>query len=147
MKIILTKDIHKLGNAGDVLAVKDGYARNYLLPRKFALVATPMNLKKLETIKSDAEQQKQEKLAQLKALAEQITSTTLTFVRKVDESSNLYGSVSDLDIVSAFAEKGIVLHRASIEMEKPYKELGTFELPVHLGNDIKAIAKINIEQE
>jgi large subunit ribosomal protein L9 len=147
MKIILLSDINKLGSTGDVLTVKDGYARNYLLPRKFAIIATASNLKQLQSIKERALNEKEQKLQQLKVVADSINYAELIFVRKVDENGHLYGSVSETDIVHGLAEKGIEVHRNMVEMEHHLKEIGDFKVQVTLAKDIVASLSVKVEQE
>lgn len=147
MKVILLSDIHKLGATGDVLNVKDGYARNYLLPRKFAIVATPANLKQLQSIKEKALNEKEQKLQQLKLVADSINYAEILFTRKVDENGHLYGSVSETDIVHALTEKGIDVQRNMVEMEHHLKELGSFKVQIVLAQDISATLNVRIEQE
>jgi large subunit ribosomal protein L9 len=147
MKIILLSDINKLGCTGDVLNVKDGFARNFLLPRKFAVVATPANLKQLSKIKERALNDKEIRMQQLRAEAEKINQAELLFVRKVDEHGHLYGSVSESDLVHALAEKGINVNRSMIEMEHHLKDLGAFTVTVSLAKDLSATLNIRIEQE
>ncbi len=147
MKIILLNDINKLGSTGDVLNVKDGYARNYLLPRKFAIVATPANMKQLQSIKEKALNEKEQNLQQLKMVADAINYAEILFVRKVDENGHLYGSVSESDIVHSLAEKGIEVQRNMVEMEHHLKDIGEFKVQIVLAKDILASLTVKIEQE
>jgi len=95
MKVILLEIIENLGNPGDVVNVKRGYARNYLVPRKLAIYATPANMKRLTVIKENFQAEEEKRIAALKVLAEKIASTKLTFVRKFDEHGSMFGSVSE----------------------------------------------------
>jgi large subunit ribosomal protein L9 len=147
MKIILTKDIAKLGAAGSVVNVKDGYARNYLLPQGFAILATAYNLTKVEEIKKVADEERLERENKLKAFAAQIDGTELTFLRKVDENEHLFGSVSENDIVQALAEKDIDVHKSTVKIDKHLKELGEFDVVVALTQDITATLKVKIDKE
>lgn len=147
MKIILTKDITKLGVAGSVVTVKDGYARNYLLPQGFAILATAYNLTKVEEIKKVADQERLERENVLKAFAAKIDGTELTFLRKVDENEHLFGSVSENDIVQALAEKDIDVHKSTVKIDKHLKELGEFDVVVALTQDITATLKVKIDKE
>jgi large subunit ribosomal protein L9 len=147
MKIILTKDIAKLGAAGSVVNVKDGYARNYLLPQGFAILATAYNLTKVEEIKTVADEERLERENKLKAFAAQIDGTELTFLRKVDENEHLFGSVSENDIVQALAEKDIDVHKSTVKIDKHLKELGEFDVVVALTQDITATLKVKIDKE
>jgi len=147
MKIILTKDIEKLGAAGSVVNVKDGYARNYLVPKNYAILATKHNLTRVEAIMKVAEVERLERDNQLKAFAAKIDGTELSFIRKVDENEHLFGSVSDADIVTALAEKDIDVHKSTIKIDKPLKELGEFDVEVVLGHQITASLKVKIDKE
>ncbi len=147
MKIILLKDIYKVGKAGDVVKVANGYARNYLLPKKFAILATKLNLKKIEKIKEEAEKERVKLITEQKILAEKIQDLILTFKRKTDENGHLYGSVSEVDIAKALNEKGFDIKKSQIKMEKHFKELGEFEVEVALASDIKSTVKVIIEKD
>ncbi len=147
MKIILLKDIYKVGQAGDVVKVANGYARNYLLPKKFAILATKLNLKKIEKIKEEAEKERIKYITEQKILAEKLQSVNLSFKRKTDENNHLYGSVSEVDISKALKELGFDIKKSQIKMEKHIKELGDFEVEIVFTQDIKSVIKINVEKE
>ncbi|MBN1948809.1 MAG: 50S ribosomal protein L9 [Candidatus Cloacimonetes bacterium] len=147
MKIILTKDIKKVGEAGAVLNVADGYARNYLLPQKLAILANKNNLSKVEQIKKEAELAKLEIENKFKALALKMTDVELSFTRKADENGHLFGSVSDNDIVKALAEKDIEIHRSHVVLEKHLKEIGAHEVTIAFTSEITTTLKVKIENE
>ncbi len=147
MKIILVENVEKLGIAGDIAKVSDGYARNFLLPKRLAIVANANNLKKLGSIKEKAEQRRLEEENALKALAQKMEGTNLVFQRKADENDHLYGSVSDVDIVKAMAEKGFEIHKSIIRGEKHIKTTGTFDLSLVLAKDITANISVVIEKD
>ena len=147
MKVILVKDIAKMGLAGSVIKVAVGYARNYLLPKKLVILATKNNLAKIETIKKKAELEKLEIENHFKALALKISDTTLTFTRKADENDHLFGSVSENDIVKSLAEKGIEIHKSVVDIQKHLKEIGSFEVKIAFSSEITANLKVNIEKE
>ncbi|MCK4312951.1 MAG: 50S ribosomal protein L9 [Candidatus Cloacimonetes bacterium] len=147
MKVILVKDIAKMGLAGSVIKVADGYARNYLLPKKLVILATKSNLAKIETIKKKAELEKLEIENHFKALALKINETTLTFTRKADENEHLFGSVSENDIVKSLAEKGIEIHKSVVDIQKHLKEIGSFDVQIAFSSEITANLKVNIEKE
>lgn len=147
MKVILTKDINNKGKAGDVIKVADGYARNYLLPRDFAIVANKYNLSKVESIQKEAELARLELENKYKALALQIADTSLTFTRKADENDHLFGSVSEKDIAEALSEKEIEVHRSFINLENHLKNIGDFDVQINFPNEIKAVLKVSIEKE
>lgn len=147
MKVIMLQTIDKVGNQGDVVSVKRGFARNYLTPRGMAIYATPDNMKKLGSIKGKIAEQEQKMLAELKLLAEKIAATKLVFARKVDEHGSMFGSVSENDIVHALADKGITLHKSSLMMDKHFKELGEIAINVRLHKDVVCTLSVTVEQE
>ena len=147
MKVILVKDIAKMGLAGSVIKVADGYARNYLLPKKLVILATKNNLAKIETIKKKAELEKLEIENHFKALALKISDITLKFTRKADENDHLFGSVSENDIVKSLAEKGIEIHKSVVDIQKHLKEIGSFDVQIAFSLEITANLKVNIEKE
>jgi large subunit ribosomal protein L9 len=147
MKIILAKDIKKLGEAGSVVKVADGYARNYLLPKNLAILATKYNLSKVEAIVKEAEAEKLAMENEYNALIQKINEVTLTFTRKADDNEHLFGSVSETDIAKALAEKEIEIHKSFINMDKHLKEIGSFEVAIEFTTAIKTVLNVNVEQE
>ena len=147
MKIILIKDIIKLGEAGSVVKVADGYARNYLIPEKIAILASKGNLKKIEDIKKQAEIEKLEIENKYKALVLKLADVELQFIRKSDENGHLFGSVSEGDIVNALEEKEIEIHKSHIALEKHLKEIGSFEVPINFTTEITTSLQVKIDSE
>jgi len=147
VRVILLETMEKLGKAGSVVKVADGYARNYLLPRNMAIMANKNNLKKLETIKSEAEQKELEATNALKALAQQVDGTQLIFKRKADENDHLYGSVSDIDIAHELNEKGFEVHKSMVIGEKHIKAIGTYDIEIQFASEITANIKVMVEKE
>ncbi len=147
MKVILTENINNVGKIGDVLTVSDGYARNFLLPKKLAVMATPQNLKKVESIRKDAELVKVQKHEALKVLAAQAAAAKITFTRKADEEGHLFGSVSEIDIANEFAKLGIAVNKTHIVMEKQLKAIGTFAVNLHFGADINSQVNVIINND
>ncbi len=147
MEIILTKDIRALGEAGKLVKVKPGYARNYLLPNGFAIYASPKNLSKIEEIKKVAADEKIALYGKYKEVIDKIEAVELTFIRRADENDHLFGSVSENDIVKALAEKEIEIHKADVVMEKHLKEVGSFEVEISFTSDLKTAVKVNIDVE
>ncbi len=147
MNVILTKDIKALGEAGKLVKVKPGYARNYLLPNGFAIHASPKNLTKIVVIKKQAAEEKLALYGKYKEVINKIEGVELTFVRKSDENNHLFGSVSENDIVQALTEKEIEIHKADVIMEKHLKEVGTFEVEISFTSELKTSVKVNIETE
>lgn len=147
MKVILVKDKSNLGEAGDVVKVAAGYARNYLFPREIVIPATKNNLMRINKIKQKAVEEKAILENENKVLAEKINNIVLVFQRKADENGHLYGSVAENDIVKGLAEKGIQIHRTNVKMEKHLKELGEVEVGIEFSANISARMKVVIEQE
>lgn len=147
MKLILIKDVKDLGMAGDIITVKSGYGRNYLLPQKYAVMATRDALKKIGAIKVDAENVRNVKLEEYKAKLAKISVMTLTFQRKADENGSLYGSVSEYDIIDAIKEKGIEINKSNINIEKHIKEIGDSEVQVSFGSDLTATVIVTVVKE
>lgn len=136
MKVILQENVEGLGYLGDLLTVADGYARNYLLPRKMAVVANPRNLKTLEHLQRIATQKSKKELQGLEELAKKIAKVNLTFEVQTGKDDKLFGSVTSKDVAEALAEQGIEIDRRLLQMPQPIKELGAFSIPVKLHRDV-----------
>jgi large subunit ribosomal protein L9 len=147
MKVILLDHIEKLGRKGEVVSVKRGFARNYLIPRGFALYATPQNMKHLSAIQHQAAEEEEKLIAELKKLDAKIRTLSLVFVRKVDEHDNMFGSVSEADIVSRLLEEGVEVHKSAVIMEKNIKALGEHAVQIRLHRDIVSEIKLVVEKE
>jgi len=148
MKIILLQDVEGLGKAGDLKEVANGYARNYLLPRRLAAGATP-NLVANRSQRIAAEQRKLEKQAELnRHLAERLTQITLTFKAKVGRQGRLYGSITSQDVATALQEaEGITIDRRVIDLSEPIRSLGTFSVPVKVATNQESKLTINVIDE
>lgn len=148
MKLILAKDVNKLGEAGSVVDVADGYARNYLLPQNLAIVANKYNLSKVEAIRKEAEAERLALENKYNGIVQQINDLgEVTFKRKADENDHLFGSVSEVDIANTLEEKEIEIHRSNVNMEKHLKEIGSFDVEIEFTTDIKTTLKVNVEKE
>jgi large subunit ribosomal protein L9 len=148
MKIILLQDIESLGKAGDLKEVANGYARNYLLPRRMAAGATPsLVANRLQRIA--AEQRKVEKQTELnRQLAERLTQITLTFKAKVGRQGRLYGSITSQDVASALRDaEGITIDRRIIDLSEPIRSLGTFSVPVKVATNQESKLTVNVIDE
>jgi len=147
MEVILRTDVPKLGKAGDVVKVKDGFARNYLLPKGLAIPANQKTIKALENQRKIilAKAERERKKAQ--SLAEKLTGLTLTFYRKVIEGDRIYGSISAQDIVKALEEKGLSLERRFVLLDEPIKQLGTYEIPIRLGPGVEVKIQVEVVEE
>ena len=147
MEVILREHVEHLGRRGDVVKVAAGYARNYLLPRKLALMATDGNRKQIEREreKLDAKDAEEKKVAE--ALGERMSGVQIVIVRKVGETAALYGSVTSADIAEALAAKGFDIDRRKVQLAEPLKKLGDFEVPVKLQRDVVATVKVKVAAE
>ncbi len=147
MKVILLEDIEGRGKAGDIIEVKNGYARNYLIPRKLAIPATGKNLAQLEHQRRliQAKEAKRKKTAQ--ALKEQIEKLSITIPCKVGESDKLFGSVTAKDIAQALKKEGIEVDKRWIKLDEPLKSLGVYNVPIHLDQNIEATLKVWLVRE
>ena len=148
MKVILLQDVEGLGKAGDLKEVANGYARNYLLPRRLAAGATP-SLIANRTQRIAAEQRKLEKQAELnRQLAERLAQITLTFKAKVGRQGRLYGSITSQDVASALQEaEGITVDRRVIGLLEPIRSLGTFSVPVKVATNQEPKITVNVIDE
>ena len=147
MEVILREHVDNLGRRGEVVKVASGYARNYLLPRKLALLATEGNKQQIERekVKFDAKESEEQKVAQ--AMAERIASADVEIARKVGETDALFGSVTSSDIAEALAKKGLELDRRKVVLQEPIKKLGEFSIPVKLHREVTAQIKLRVVAE
>ncbi len=147
MKVILLEDVSSLGKMGDSVEVRQGYARNYLIPRKLAVQATSRNIKSQEH-QLQALQKKVEKTrTDAQSIAEKLLGVSLTLTRKAGEAGRLFGSVTNMDIGEALAAEGIDIDRRNILLEDNIKELGEFEVSIKLHQNVSATVKITVVGE
>lgn len=147
MEVILKEDIVNLGKMGEVVRVRDGYARNYLLPRGLVLVANKKNLKGFEHQKRVVASQKERVLKQAQTLSEKLAGASLTIPVKAGEEGKLFGSVTNIDIEKALRAKGFDIERRKIHLDEPIKSLGDYEVPVRLTADVTAAVKVSVVAE
>ena len=147
MEVILREHVDNLGRRGEVVKVADGYARNYLLPRKLALLVTEGNKKQIERerVKFDLKEAEEQRVAQ--AIAERIADIDVEIARKVGETDVLYGSVTTSDIAEALAKTGFEIDRRKIVLQEPIKKLGQFSIPVKLHREVTAQIKLRVVAE
>lgn len=144
VQVILSEEVTNLGRPGDVVKVRAGYARNYLLPRKLAVEANPKNLRAFEHTKNVA-MLKREALRQKAAgLKARLEALTLTIAARAGEEGRLFGSVTNIDIERALREQGFDLERRRIALEEPIKQLGEFTVAVKLESEVEAHLKVNV---
>ncbi len=142
MKIILREDDQKLGKAGDVIEVKDGYARNYLIPRNLAVRADATHMKQLEHERKVLRDRNEKHLKEARQLADQINKTSCTIPVQVGEEDRIFGSVTAIDIVDSLSAEGVEIDRKSIQMDEPIKSLGVFTVPVKIMSEVEAKLKV-----
>jgi large subunit ribosomal protein L9 len=148
MKVLLLRDHDKLGKAGDIKNVADGYARNFLLPRGLAVLATAGALKQAETIRNAEEKRRAKLFTEAQAVANQLAGTTLIFRALASETGKLYGSITANDIAEAVQrEKGIAVDKRKIELREPLRSLGTHTVPVRLAAELVPSLTVIIEPQ
>jgi large subunit ribosomal protein L9 len=147
MEVILREHVDNLGRRGEVVKVAAGYARNYLLPRKLALLATAGNKKQIERerTKFEAKEADEQKVAQ--AMADRLANIEIVIARKVGDTQALYGSVTTADIADGLAAKGFEIERRKIHLPEPIKQLGEFDIPVKLYRDVTPKVKVKVVAE
>ncbi len=137
MEIILRQAVENLGKPGDVVTVKNGYARNYLLPRGFAYEATGGNLKRIAQERGRLEAAENERVASASELAKRLEEVQLTFAARVGEEGKLFGSVTSSDIAEQLNSQGFHIEKRLIDLHEPIKSLGVYRVPVKLHADVK----------
>ena len=147
MKIILLDDVPKLGRRGEVRDVSDGYARNYLLPHKLALNATPGNLRNIETIKAVQEGRAVRMRSEAETQAQLIEGLTYSQSRSASDEGRLFGSVGRADIATFLAQNGVTVERRRIMLDEPIKAVGEYTVPVRLHGDVTATLKVTVARE
>jgi len=144
MNIILLERIEKLGQMGDVVKVKGGFARNYLLPKKKALRATKENLAYFETQRQQLEAENLKHRDEAQKVADKLDGLKVVVIRSAGEGGQLYGSVNARDIATAVTEAGFTIQRSQVVLERPVKSLGLFDLRVRLHPEVSAIVTANV---
>ena len=147
MKLILRKDSATLGRVGEVVSVKDGFARNYLIPRGIAYEATEGNLRQLDEERKQQSRRVDKERTQAEALAAHLEKTSVTIKMKVGEEDKLFGSVTSQMIAESLAEKEIVLDKRHIDLEEPLNALGIYDVPVKLAGGVTGKIKVWIVRE
>jgi large subunit ribosomal protein L9 len=147
MQLVLTEDVANLGKQGELVEVKAGYGRNYLLPNGLATIPTEHNLRLLERYKKRVTQAREARVADLKVLAEQIQRITVTIEANATEDGHLYGSVGAPEIVKSLKGHNLMVEPEMIRLEGPIKECALFEVKVHLGYDIETAVKVLVVRQ
>ena len=147
MEVILREHVDNLGRRGDIVKVAEGYARNYLLPRKLALAVNEGNKRQIERERKNAEARELEEKAQAEAYAARLAELEVSIPRRVGENDTLYGSVTSVDIASALAAKGFDVDRRKIVLADPLKALGQVTVPIKIHRDVTAQVKVSVVAE
>lgn len=142
MKLLLREPVENLGKIGDVVTVANGYGRNYLLPRGYAVELTDANLKRIEAEQRRKKEQEIARTRQWRELAEKIAAIDITLKERVSEGETLYGSVQSKDIVRLLGEKSIVVDGEMIRLEEPIKTLGIHHVKIRLHPEVEAELKV-----
>ena len=147
MEVILREHVEKLGERGEIVKVADGYARNFLLPRKLALLATEGNKKQIERerVKFEVKEAEEQKVAE--AQRDRLANVEVVIARRVGETEALYGSVTAADIAEALAAKGFDIDRRKLHLPEPIKKIGEVEVPVKLHRDVIVKLKVKVVAE
>jgi len=147
IQIVLQREVHNLGESGDVVRVRPGYARNFLYPRSLALPATSSNLARVEEFRRLARARTETARKQALATAEQLGAVSVKITRAVGEENKMYGSVTSKDIEGAYAEKGISVDRKLMELPEPIRSLGLTEVKVRLYADVTALLRVEVVKQ
>ena len=147
MKVILREDIPNLGKSGELITVKDGFGRNYLLPRKMAVLANEQNVRQLEHDKSVIAARQIKLKGSAEQQAKRLEAISVSFKRKVGEQDKLYGSVTALDIAESLAAQGQKVDRRLIHLPEPIKAVGSYEVEIRLHHEVTAKIKVEVAPE
>ena len=147
MDVVLKEDIENLGHMGEVVKVKDGYARNYLLPRGLVVLANKKNLKGLEHEQRMIAQRREHLTKEAQGISERLSQVSLEFAVKVGEEGRLFGSVTNMDIEKALKEQGVEVERRRIVLEDPIKQVGDYEVPIRLRPEVMPTIKVRVVSE
>ncbi len=147
MKVILLEELEGRGSFGDIISVKDGFANNYLIPRKLALPATEGNVKHIKSILSQKARKLEKIRAQAQDIAKKLDGVEITIKKPVGQNGKLFGSITTSDIAKALQEKGFNIDRRQVIISSPIKNLGLYTVKVKLHNDVYANIKVNVEEE
>ena len=147
MELLLREDIENLGTRGELVKVRAGYGRNFLLPRGLAVQATPSNVKQIEQQRRALLKKAVAERDSAQQQAELLKEVTLDFARKVGEHGLLYGSVTSMDVAEGLAAKGYEIDRKRIQLKDPIKEVGEYQVPVKLHRDVTAELKVVVRKE
>ena len=142
MKVILAQDVRSLGKVGDLVKVSDGYARNFLIPRRLAMMATEKRVKEFKHLQGVAEAKKKKAVAGAKKIADKISGYTVTIKSQAGENDKLFGSVTNSDIARELDKAGFKVERRDIHIEEPIKVLGQYRVKVKITTGVEAEVKV-----
>jgi large subunit ribosomal protein L9 len=147
MELLLKQNVEHVGRIGDVIDVKSGYARNYLLPRGLAVMVTKSNIADIERARAVALAEEQQRIAILKELAGKMGEASVTIEGRANAEGHLFGSVTAAQIAAALREKGIPVDDKQVRLEQPLKEIGVFDVAVHLHASVDTTVKVWVVQQ
>lgn len=147
MQVLLRSDVDRLGHIGDVVDVKPGYARNYLLPQGLAIQVTPGNLRRVEILKQRAEEEQRAREQELSALSENLKNVSITIAARANEEGHLFGSVSAARIAEVLQAEGYKVDERMVQLDEPLREVGVAEVPIRLGPELATSCKVWIVAE
>ncbi len=147
MKIILIQEVDNVGRRGQIVNVSDGYARNYLIPRKLAMPASAANQKYVETQKLNWAKQEAKLKDEAEVLAKALGDVSIAVAKKVGEGDSLYGSVTTMEIADGLSARGFAIERRKIRLEHPIKTLGEYTIPIKLHAEVTAHIKLLVQRE
>jgi len=144
MKVILQETLEGVGHLGDLINVSDGFARNYLLPRKKAVEANNRSIKEFEHAKRVAAEKAKKEKVEIEAHAKKVSAVTLTFPAQVGKDDKMFGSITAKDIAESLAAQGFTVDRRKIQLAQPIKELGTFTVPIKMPREVTASVAVRV---
>lgn len=147
MELLLKQNIEHLGRLGDVVKVKSGYARNYLLPRGLAVMVTKSNVAEIERARAAAMVEEQQRIASMKELGVKLAEASVTIEGRANAEGHLFGSVTAAQIAASLREKGIPIDDKQVRLANPLKEIGVFDVAVHLHAAVEATVKVWVVQQ
>jgi large subunit ribosomal protein L9 len=144
IRVVLQQDVENLGKSGDVVRVRPGYARNFLIPRLLALPATKGNMARVDDLRKQASARAAKALSEAKETAKKLEALSVKIARSIGEENKMYGSVTARDIEEAFAAHGVEIDRRKIDLPEPIRELGLKEVPIKLFTDVVAQLRVEV---
>lgn len=146
MELLLNRSIDNIGRVGDVVDVSSGYARNFLLPFGYAVPVTKANMEQIKKARAKALAEEAERLSSLKSLADELAEVSVTIEGKANEEGHLFGSVNATQVAAALREKGYSIEDRMVRLEAPLKEIGVFDVVLHLHGDLETTVKVWVVQ-